>query len=66
MSIGVTIEYKSSQQHYYFTNTAIDVVAGITLLRDGLLPGMANHFYCERVDPLHSRKLRSFAEVAFQ
>jgi AMP nucleosidase len=49
------------------------------------LPGMANHFYRERVDqhlrigiraverlrdggagPLHSRKLRSFAEVAFQ
>jgi AMP nucleosidase len=49
------------------------------------LPGMANHFYRERVDQhlrigmraiellqsqgahkLHSRKLRSFAEVAFQ
>ncbi len=49
------------------------------------LPGMANHFYRERVDqhlrigiralellrsgatgPLHSRKLRSFQEVAFQ
>ena len=49
------------------------------------LPGMANHFYRERVnqhlligiraiellranglDRLHSRKLRSFAEVAFQ
>ena len=49
------------------------------------LPGMANHFYRERVnqhlligikamelmraaggDHLHSRKLRSFAEVAFQ
>ena len=49
------------------------------------LPGMANHFYRERVeqhlrigiralellrgsgvDKLHSRKLRGFAEVAFQ
>jgi len=49
------------------------------------LPGMADHFYRERVDQhlrvgiralellrnqgvdqLHSRKLRSFAEVAFQ
>jgi AMP nucleosidase len=49
------------------------------------LPGMANHFYRERIDQhlrigmraieilrqgstgkLHSRKLRSFAEVAFQ
>jgi AMP nucleosidase len=49
------------------------------------LPGMANHFYRERVDQhlrigvralellrestvgqLHSRKLRGFAEVAFQ
>ncbi|MEO7242413.1 MAG: AMP nucleosidase, partial [Variovorax sp.] len=49
------------------------------------LPGMANHFYRERVEQhlrigikaidilraegpnrLHSRKLRSFAEVAFQ
>jgi AMP nucleosidase len=49
------------------------------------LPGMANHFYRERVeqhlrigiralellrgsgvDRLHSRKLRGFAEVAFQ
>ncbi len=49
------------------------------------LPGMANHFYRERVDQhlrigmraidllraegssqLHSRKLRSFSEVAFQ
>ena len=49
------------------------------------LPGMADHFYRERVDqhlrigiralellrdqsagPLHSRKLRGFAEVAFQ
>ena len=52
---------------------------------DFKLPGMANHFYRERVDQhlrigmraielmrergldqLHSRKLRSFAEVAFQ
>ena len=51
----------------------------------GIMPGMANQFYRQRVDQhlrigiraaellrengigsLHSRKLRSFAEVAFQ
>ena len=61
------------------------LVLGLLLFGPDKLPGMANHFYRERVnqhlkigihaierlrenglDRLHSRKLRSFAEVAFQ